>query len=134
MSCICGHISLAHIFAPGNAGRKCLRCPCDNYQSEGNTMDIFVNQQSGAAYVRLREPAPGETPQRTRQFAKHGLALEWNGHGELLGIVFAGNPDGEKVKIHVSGMPATEEEAPPLVTRPSHDWQVRSPALPPEER
>lgn len=63
-------------------------------------MEIFVNQESGAAFVRLRKLEPGEKSQRTRTFAKHGIAMEWNGHGELIGIVFAGN--GKPVDIHTN--------------------------------
>ena len=53
-------------------------------------MEVILDDDTGHVYVKREETPPGVEAQRTHQYRKFGVTMVWDGHGELLGVEFAG--------------------------------------------
>lgn len=82
-------------------------------------MEVILDKDTGRVYVKREPTEPGITPKHTHQFAKFGVTMVWDGHGELLGIEFDNNRPEVAMIRTVSSEELARQEA-------SNLWLSRS--------
>jgi hypothetical protein len=76
-------------------------------------VEVIVDDDTGRVYVRRKPTPDGVKPKSTHQYRKFGLTMVWDGHGELLGVLFSGT--GRDI-IDIKTMGSIPETAEELIT------------------